>query len=53
MMPDPSLTVPVAATAWGWTYLAGCIDDKSLGGFIDAHYAKAAEDFCYDGIIPP
>lgn len=52
LVPDPTLDVAVAAAAWSWTYRASCVDAASLGAFIDAHYAKAAEDFCSDGVAP-
>ncbi len=52
LVPDPTLDVPIAAAAWTWTYRASCIDAASLGAFIDAHYGKATEDFCSDGIAP-
>ena len=42
----------VAAAAWQWTYKASCVDAASLGAFIDAHYAMAAENFCGDGQYP-
>jgi len=53
LSPDPTLPTLVAAAAWGWTYTADCVDSATLGAFIDAHYAMAAEDFCTDGIVPP
>jgi hypothetical protein len=53
LMPDPTLDVPIAASAWQWTYRAGCVDATTLNAFLDAHYAKALEDFCSDGIVPP
>ncbi len=51
--PDPTLDVAVGASAWGWTYRASCLHAASLGKFIDDHYAKAAENFCGDGVVPP
>jgi hypothetical protein len=50
--PDPTLDVPIAASAWQWTYRADCVDATSLGSFITAHYAKATEDLCAAGIDP-
>ncbi len=52
LAPAPDLDVPVAAAAWQWTYKASCVDAASLGAFIDAHYAMAAENFCGDGQYP-
>lgn len=51
--PDPTLDVAIGAAAWGWTYRASCVDATSLGKFIDDHYAKATENICADGIVPP
>ena len=48
--PDPLLDVPFAASAWGASLKAQCFDLPALGAFIDAHYAKAPENFCFDGI---
>jgi hypothetical protein len=52
LAPAPDLDVPIAAAAWQWTYKASCVDAASLGAFIDAHYAMAAENFCGDGAYP-
>ncbi|MHB1845035.1 MAG: DUF3105 domain-containing protein [Deltaproteobacteria bacterium] len=51
VLPDPSLDVPVAAAAWGWTYKepAPCVDPGSLQAFIDAHYGNGPEQFCAQG----
>jgi len=51
--PDPALDIEVGASSWGWTYRATCVNAASLGKFIDDHYAKASEDFCGDGVVPP
>ena len=47
---DPLLDVPFAAAAWGFALTSQCFDLPALGAFIDAHYAKAPEDFCFPGI---
>jgi hypothetical protein len=47
--PDPLLDVPFAAAAWGASLKAQCLDLAALGAFIDAHYAQASENFCFDG----
>jgi hypothetical protein len=49
LAPRPSLDVPVAAAAWGYTYRADCVDAPSLTQFVLDHYAKAPEDFCSPG----
>jgi len=47
--PDPLLDVPFAAAAWGASLESTCLDLPALGAFIDAHYAKSPENFCFDG----
>jgi len=49
LTPDPQIPTPVAASAWGWTYTADCVDPASLGDFLRVHYAQAPENFCNDG----
>ncbi len=48
LTPDPSLDVPVAAAAWGWTWKEPdlCVDTASLQAFIDAHYGQGREPIC-------
>ena len=53
LVPDPNLNVPVAASAWTWTYRATCVDAPSLTAFINAHYAQATENTCAAGVTPP
>lgn len=50
LAPDPTLDVPVAAAAWGFTYRADCVDAPSLRSFIDAHYGQGPEQICADGL---
>jgi hypothetical protein len=47
--PRPTNDVRVAASAWGFTYRADCVDAPSLAAFIAAHYGKGPEDFCSPG----
>ncbi len=44
--PDPLLEpdVPIAAATWGWTYKADCVDEDTLGAFVDQHYGKGGAD---------
>ncbi|MBK9265581.1 MAG: DUF3105 domain-containing protein [Polyangiaceae bacterium] len=49
LTPDPDLDTPIAASAWGATYTATCIDTESLGTFISANYDKGPEKLCYPG----
>lgn len=50
IVPDPELDVPLAAVAWEHVYLATCLDPASLRAFVDAHYARAPENFCSPGV---
>jgi len=47
--PDPLLDVPIAASAWGFTYRARCIDEASLAAFAREHYGKGPEILCGKG----
>ncbi len=50
LTPDPELPTPIAASAWGATYTATCIDTPSLLQFVQDHYARApVENFCNEG----
>ena len=49
LTPDPLLDVPFAASAWGAHLKMQCLDFAAIGAFLDAHYAKAPENFCFDG----
>ena len=49
LTPDPLITVPVAAAAWGWTYRAQCFDRLTLDAFARAHYAQGPENECQNG----
>ena len=49
LTPDPELDTPIAASAWGATYTATCIDIESLAAFVSANYGKAPEATCYAG----
>jgi len=50
LTPDPLLTTPVAAAAWGWTYRAQCFDRGTLEAFARDHYAHAPENECLNGV---
>lgn len=49
---DPELPTKVrfAAAAWGAHYTATCLDRIALEAFAAAHYARAPEDLCGDGL---
>ena len=48
-MPDPTLDVRFAATAWGWTLRSDCFDPAAFQQFYDAHYDHGREIICSDG----
>jgi hypothetical protein len=48
--PDPLLDVPIAASAWGWTYRARCVHKPSLDEFVRQHYRQGPEDLCANGL---
>lgn len=48
--PDPLLETKFAAAAWGAFLTSDCLDFAALGAFIDTYYAKAPENFCFDGV---
>lgn len=49
LTPDPELATPIAASAWGATYTATCIDKASLAAFAKAHIGQGPEDVCTGG----
>jgi len=49
LMPDPSLDVRFAATAWDWTLKANCFDPTAFQQFFDDHYDHGREIICADG----
>jgi hypothetical protein len=48
--PSTLIRSKVAATAWGATYQAPCVDTATLSAFITTHYAKSPENLCNDGL---
>lgn len=47
--PDPLIDAPIAVAAWGATYVATCIDTKSLVAFVKKHYDHGTESTCAQG----
>lgn len=49
--PDPDLPegVTVAASAWGYTLVARCVDPTLFTAFYKEHVGRATENFCTDG----
>ncbi|MGC4094051.1 MAG: DUF3105 domain-containing protein [Polyangiaceae bacterium] len=50
LVPDPTLDVQWAASAWGFTLRADCFDPDVFARFYQAHYAKGPENFCSPGV---
>ncbi len=47
--PMSGLEAPVVALAWEQVYTATCVDEPSLGEFVETHYGNAPEDLCFAG----
>ena len=52
LAPDPELDVRFAASAWGFTLLAGCFDRDAFAVFYAEHYDRAPESICGGGTDP-
>ncbi len=50
MTQDMLLDTPIAASAWGATYTATCIDEASLTAFVKSSIGKGTEALCFDGL---
>ena len=50
LAPAPDLEWPIAVLAWEHLYTATCLDRPSIEAFFDAHYGRAPEDTCADGV---
>lgn len=50
LAPRPANDDTIAASAWGATYRASCVDTNSLVRFVIDNYGKAPESFCTPGI---
>lgn len=49
--PSTTILTKVAATAWGKTYQAACVDEPSLAAFVRDNYAKGPENLCNPGQV--
>ena len=47
--PSPTIPTKIAASAWGYTYQADCLDEPTLTAFVHDNYAKGPEDICAAG----
>jgi hypothetical protein len=52
LTPDPLLNTPIAASAWGATYTATCIDPASIADFIAKRIGRGTEMICGGGQLP-
>jgi len=50
LSPYPDLDSRWAASAWGWTLEADCLDPQEFGAFYAAHYGNGLEALCSPGI---
>lgn len=50
LMPDPTLDVRWAASAWAWTLRSCDFDALMFQQFFDEHYARAAEAICRSSV---
>jgi hypothetical protein len=46
--PDPTLDVPFAASAWGYTLRAQCFDQAAFASFVERHANKGPENIPSD-----
>lgn len=59
LVPDPTMDVRWAATAWTWTLRADCFDSDQFTFFFQQHYGQGREVICGggadtpDGLCPP
>lgn len=51
LVPDPLLDVRWAASSWGWTLRANCVDRTAFQQFYLDHFGNAPEDICASGGI--
>jgi hypothetical protein len=52
LTPDPDIPTPIAASAWGATYTATCLDTASLNDFVMKRLGHGPELLCADGYDP-
>jgi hypothetical protein len=52
LTPDPLLATPIAASAWGATYTATCVDPASIADFIAKRIGRGTEMICGGGQDP-
>lgn len=50
LAPAPDLEWPIAVLAWEHLYTATCLDRSSIEAFVEAHYGRAPEDTCAEGV---
>ena len=48
--PDPRMTTPIGAAAWGHYYKATCLDRAGLAAWAAAHYGQGPEATCASGV---
>jgi hypothetical protein len=50
LTPDPRLSTPWAAAAWGFTLVGACFETEVFRAFVEAHRGRGPERVCADGI---
>ncbi len=50
LTPDPKLERRWGAAAWTWSLTADCFDEGAFMAFYQAHYDRAPEQICADGV---
>jgi hypothetical protein len=53
LVPAPELESRWAASSWGFTLTADCLNPAALGDFYAAHFGHGPENFCAAGVVVP
>jgi hypothetical protein len=53
LTPDHELEAAWAASAWGFTLVAGCFEPAVFSDFYSAHVGQGPENICAAGSLPP
>jgi hypothetical protein len=50
LVPKPGLGARWAASAWGYSLTADCLDSEIFGDFYEDHHGRGPEDLCNQGV---
>jgi hypothetical protein len=53
LVPEPALASRWAASSWGFTLNADCLDTTAMRAFYTEHHGNGPEDFCAAGVVIP